>query len=1011
MKIRTQLIISMAFFGLALAIISASVIVTNQQVERLSKQEELAKKIELEVGELSYLSNDYLLYQESQQIDRWESKYSSISDDILNLTVDRPGQQVHVNNIKASQQRLKDIFDDVVSKSKSASQLGQNAVGTAFIQVSGSRMGVQTQGIVFDASRLSQMLREQADEMKQQNNLLIFALMLAFMAFLLTDYLLIYRRTLRSISNLKTGAEIIGSGNLDYSLEEIKGDEIGDLALAFNRMASNLKTVTASKSDLEMEMAERKRTEETLQQSEEKHRTIVETANEGIIMVDAESVITYVNNAFAKMLGFHSEELIGKNITDYFDKEHLALALAKREERRQYGVRDSYESKFIRKDGSPLWVVVNSSPLLDNDDKFAGSLGMVTDITERKKAEEALHEAKEYAENLIETANVIVLGLDTEGKINVFNRAAEEIIGYSRAEMIGQSWDLVVPRDRYEFVWKEFDRVMQGGLPRNFENPILTKSGEERHIVWQNNEVLEHGRIVGSISFGMDITQRKNAEERLERSNQTINEILSSIQDDFYVLDRDWNFVYASKQFTSRIGKEPKDFIGRNIWEMFPKHIGTVYEENLRQVMDRREIRRFELGGKYTDAYYRMAVFPSAEGVTALGTDITEQKKIEMALRESEERFCTAVKNSNFVLSQFDRDLKYNWIHNPHPDLDASLIVGKRGDEIEDSEGMRRLTALKRRVVESGEGNREEISFSRSDGVHTYDITIEPLIDDTGAIIGGIASALDITERKRAEEALQKAKDELELRVQERTADLTKANVELIKAKDLALEAAEAKAAFLANMSHELRTPMNAVIGFSSLLLDDSLTPDQKDYVERIRIGGEALLALINDILEFSKIEKKKAEIEHQPLSLRHCIEESLDLVAPAAADKGLNLSHTVSYGTPDTIIGDHGRLRQVLLNLLSNAVKFTDVGEVSVSVSSKPIEGGKHRILFEVRDTGIGIPEEKIGMLFQPFSQLEYNLSLKRDGTGLGLAISKSLVELMGGEIWADSTPGEGST
>jgi len=267
MKIRTQLIISMVFFAAALAIISASVVSTNQQVDRLSKQEELAKNIELEVGELGYLSNDYLLYRESQQIDRWVSKYSSIFADASNLTVERPDQQVLVNNIKANGQRLKEIFDDVESNARNSSEVQQSFVNPGIIQVSWSRMAVQSQGMIFDASRLSQLLRDQADQKKQQNNLLIFALMTAFVAFLLTNYLLIYRNTLTSIANLQVGTEIIGSGNLDYSIVEKRGDEIGELSHAFNQMTANLKAITASKSDLETEMAVRKVAEEELRKA------------------------------------------------------------------------------------------------------------------------------------------------------------------------------------------------------------------------------------------------------------------------------------------------------------------------------------------------------------------------------------------------------------------------------------------------------------------------------------------------------------------------------------------------------------------------------------------------------------------------------------------------------------------------------------------------------------------------------------------------------------------------
>ena len=254
-------------------------------------------------------------------------------------------------------------------------------------------------------------------------------------------------------------------------------------------------------------------------------------------------------------------------------------------------------------------------------------------------------------------------------------------------------------------------------------------------------------------------------------------------------------------------------------------------------------------------------------------------------------------------------------------------------------------------------------------------------------------------ERKRIDEAL---KSEI--------LKHKKLESELIIAKEAAEEAARAKAEFLANMSHELRTPMNSIIGFTSLLLDDSLTPDQKEFLEGIRNGGEALLTLISDILDFSRIEKEKVDLEREPLSIKHCIEESLDMVEVQARQKALRLDYSIDKDTPDTIIEDQGRLRQVLVNLLSNAVKFTDEGEISVSVSSEAIQGERRQILFEVKDTGIGIPPDKMDRLFQPFDQLERSISHKRDGIGLGLAISRGLVELMDGVIWAESIPGQGS-
>ncbi len=413
-------------------------------------------------------------------------------------------------------------------------------------------------------------------------------------------------------------------------------------------------------------------------------------------------------------------------------------------------------------------------------------------------------------------------------------------------------------------------------------------------------------------------------------------------------------------------------------------------------------------------------------------TDITERKQIEEELRNSERLYRAIGESIDYGVWVCAPDGRN--IYASESFLKLVGITQEQcsnfgwGDVLHPDDSERTIAAWKE-CVRTGDTWDIEHRFRGVDGMwHPILARGVPVRNEQGQIICWAGINLDISQLKQAEEKLLRAKDELEQRVQERTAELQdakenlevineelhveideheKTEKELLRAKEEAEEAVKAKPLFLANMSHELRTPMNAVIGFTGLLLDEPLAPEHKDYLESIRNSGNALLALINDLLDFSRMERENVEIEEQPFDLRTIVEESLDQVAGDASKKNLDLAYSIDKDMPEAITGDPARLRQVLVNLLGNAVKYTDEGEAVLSVLPK----GQDEILFKIRDTGIGIPEEKKNILFQPFSRVDESFSSRYEGAGLGLAISKKLIEVMGGRIWVESAPGQGST
>jgi PAS domain S-box-containing protein len=390
----------------------------------------------------------------------------------------------------------------------------------------------------------------------------------------------------------------------------------------------------------------------------------------------------------------------------------------------------------------------------------------------------------------------------------------------------------------------------------------------------------------------------------------------------------------------------------------------------------------------------------------AIQSDITERKTAEAELRRSNTLQRAILNGANYAIISADPEgiiVTFNSAAEKMLGYSAEEMIGKltpavihdpaeiaaRAAELtlelgqEISPGFDAFTAKARQ----GRPDEREWTYVRKDGIRfPVMLSVTGLFDENGQVTGYVGIASDITESKRSA-------------------------AELVRARDAAEAANKAKSDFLAVMSHEIRTPMNAVIGMSGLLLDTKLEPRQREYVEAVHNSGEALLEIINDILDFSKIESAQLKLEPHDFEFRVLTDGVIELLAPRAQGKGLEFAAIVAADVPFVLMGDDGRLRQVLVNLLTNAIKFTEDGRVVMRVACARREPNRVRLRFDIIDTGIGIAPDQQVKLFNPFTQADSTTRRQYGGTGLGLAICKRLVELMGGRIGLISAPGSGST
>ena len=622
-------------------------------------------------------------------------------------------------------------------------------------------------------------------------------------------------------------------------------------------------------------------------------------------------------------------------------------------------------------------------------------------IRARIDTESALRESEARYRLLVEHASDVIFQVDLDLRREYVSPSVTAVFGFEPQELIGRKVIKQFHPDDVGRVQETYWALLRNGDSNTLVARVQHRDG---HWIWveaRNRLVRDEAgapaKIIGIIT---DISARHAAETALQESEANYRSLYANAPAIIYTVDTANRIVTVTNQalelfgYTREevIGRKSDEFMSRAARRALPLHLRPELLESGGVVDVPGQIHT--KSGDVRDVLLSAIAQRDAAGeitrTIVLVTDVTERKRLEAALRESEARAREIAENASDVIGRFDANGRCTFASPSYSRVfgyDASEILGREVTSAVIPEDVELVQKTFEGMMTHKRPTLITIRGRHKDGRPLWLEANSSVICDrtTGAVLEVVSIVRDVTERHLANLRVEEAKREAE-------------------------QANRAKSDFLATMSHELRTPMNGVLGFASILLETDLTPEQRLLLARVQNSGEALLAIIDDILDLSKIEAGALALEEIPFSLREIAGNAVHVVESNAQAKALTLSTEIGDDVPDGVLGDPTRLRQVLLNLLSNAVKFTETGGVSLRIV-RPAGADRDVLRFDVCDTGMGIAAEDQKLLFQPFSQIDNTMTRRFGGTGLGLAISHRLVKAMpGGDIGVESAPGQGS-
>ncbi len=787
----------------------------------------------------------------------------------------------------------------------------------------------------------------------------------------------------------------------------------------------------------------RRAVQSALRQSEARYRSIFDNALEGIYQSTPDGRFLSVNASMARILRYDgpadlmaSVRDIGRDLyTDPRDRKRYMELLE------EHVHVMGFETQVRRKDGSLIWVTLNSTLVTDASTRSPCLLGTMEDISLRKRFENSLIESDQRLRNLLQRISCIAVSLDRQGRIVFTNPFLQELTGWSERELQGHDWfEMLIPGDQRQAMAMIL-APDPADAPKSSDTEILTRLGARRLIRWNTvADVNVHGEVTGVTCLGVDITAIRMARDTISKSAllhsmrlriddaahstpnfaslmRAVHEILCEAIDASNLItaliNTDKNsleFPYWVDEMTDVDDAAPhivdvSDPENRRLTlELLRGNIPNILSGDDMSVLSRAG--KIHLVGVIPHSWMGVPLKVRGKGIGALIVqnyktptqytradldillDVSEQIALAIERQRHDELSQTAeeifhdIPSGLFIYKYRDPDQLVLESANPS----ALHLIGMR---LEEARGLLftdiwpQGTLLSRylRCLHTKEPFDKEAHFYEDERIRGYyRIHAFALPGEKVAV-----AFEDITERQLVQQAL-------------------------IRAKEMAESANRAKSEFLANISHEVRTPLNGIMGMLQLAMQSSMTPELEEYLRTALESSRNLLRVLNDVLDFTKVDAGKMELLNREFDLDDLLSQAVNFFKALALDKKIRLVLSAQRNL-GRFVGDEGRLRQILFNLMGNALKFTDHGSVTLEAWPVGEKDGMTRILFTVRDDGIGIPEDKLAYVFESFTQVDGTYSRRYQGTGLGLPIVRRLVTLMGGNISVESAEGAGTT